>query len=241
MIETVNVSDISLDFGNCREAAVTVADVADLAKDIARNGLINPITIRRRDGKCQLIAGHRRFIAITRVLHWTKVEARIVDVDDRDAALLQLSENIERKSLNVLDEARALDKLFPVSTHSAYDISEIIGRHQSWVLQRRALLKLPAEIQAMFASGRIPISRVSSVLNAPNQHAVAEALTRRKNPRSPMPGVKKRGRREVQVVIRKMLEAGIQGLAPRALAWSIGSVSDDDLDHEINETVRTGR
>jgi ParB family chromosome partitioning protein len=244
MIRSLPVDSIDLpSFGNCRRDGITAADVHDLAKDIAANGLLHAIIVRTKGDRFELICGHRRFAAVTKVLAWSSIEARIIEVhDDRQCGVMQLSENLERKSLNVVDEALAVERLFPTSMFSAYDAANALNKHQSWVLARRRLLRLPEHLQNMFAAGRLPISRVSDLPDNPNADRVAAELLKRPNKHSRCAAVERRKtKKDIRAAIKRMLEAGIGGLAPKALSWSIGQLPDADFQYALNETVRTGR
>ena len=103
---------------NCR-GEVTLQSVKELADSIAQAGrLICPVAVQPWTGEpgCEyrLIVGHRRFRAVTAFLKWTEIPAYICEgLSDHEARMLNVVENLQRKSLNILEEARAIQNLYP--------------------------------------------------------------------------------------------------------------------------------
>ena len=101
----------------------------------------------------RLIAGHRRFKAIEVFLKWTRIPAMIrAGLSDHEARMLNFVENLERKDLNILEEARGLQHLYPsgVTVRSA---AAELKRPTAWVHDRLRLLTLPEEVQQLAATG----------------------------------------------------------------------------------------
>ncbi len=234
----INVADIDADASwNSR---TIIRDIKELADSIRESGLIQPLVVRKVEERYQLIAGFRRFAAV-RSLKWKQVDVKVATCSEADAKLINLRENLDRANLNVLEEANALHANFPENVFSCRSASQRLGKDTSWILARRQLLKLPHDIQMMFASGKLPISRVKSVLDAPDPNAAAASLSKRKHVRAPMLGVRKRNNTQIRKRIIQLHEAGIQGLASACLAWCTGSVSDEDLDARIEELIQKGK
>ena len=81
--------------------------LAELAASIEASGLLQPVVVRPRNGKFELIAGERRWRAIQR-LGWAKIPAVVKDVDDQTLLTLALIENLQRDDLTCIDEAAGL-------------------------------------------------------------------------------------------------------------------------------------
>jgi ParB family transcriptional regulator, chromosome partitioning protein len=227
--------DVDSNF-NCR-GTFLLQEVRDLASQIKRHGLIHPVTVVPSGDRYRLIAGFRRFAAIKRILNWKEIECNVMDVDEEKAREINLIENLERQNLDPLTEAKAMIKMFPEDRYGCREVASRLKKTTQWVLLRRALLKLPKRVQDLVVSGRIPISRVQSILKSPDQDATVKALLSRKHPRQPLPGLKRRGKREVSQMIERLMDAGLEGLSTRLLAWVNGYVSDDEIEHEINKAV----
>ncbi|MGH7499530.1 MAG: ParB/RepB/Spo0J family partition protein [Gemmatimonadales bacterium] len=125
------------------EAAFT-----ELAASIEASGLLQPIIVRPRNGGYELIAGERRWRAVTH-LGWPKIPAVIKDVDDQTLLTLALIENLQRDDLSPIDEAAGYQRLAEEFKLPHAEIARIIGRSRSTVANLLRLLQLPGEIQAL--------------------------------------------------------------------------------------------
>jgi ParB family chromosome partitioning protein len=119
----------------------------ELVASIRQRGLLQPIIVRGlEDHYYQIIAGNRRYEACKR-LFWRKITCHIVELDDKESFELSLIENIQRETLNPIDEARAF-RIY-VSEFGWGGISELartIGKSPSYVTKRIGLLDLPQEV-----------------------------------------------------------------------------------------------
>ncbi|MBR4105564.1 MAG: ParB/RepB/Spo0J family partition protein, partial [Thermoguttaceae bacterium] len=82
------------------------AEMEELASSVKRHGMIQPIVLRRKGERFEIVAGERRYRA-AKLAGWTKVPACLLDVDDQTTAELALTENIQRKDLNAIEKAAA--------------------------------------------------------------------------------------------------------------------------------------
>ncbi|MFN8673545.1 MAG: ParB/RepB/Spo0J family partition protein [Candidatus Sericytochromatia bacterium] len=90
-------------------------DINSLAENISQVGLINPVILRKKiNGKYERIAGFRRIESVKK-LGWNKIPAIVLDIDDKSALLIMLSENIQRENLNPYDEVLSLLQLIAVN------------------------------------------------------------------------------------------------------------------------------
>jgi ParB/RepB/Spo0J family partition protein len=155
-VQTVPMSEIYSDPEfNCRGHIIPL-DVLDLAKDIKDRGLDQPIVIQPYPGhppqKYRIVAGHRRHMAF-QVNKDEAIPAFIrPDLDEVAARTLNLRENLHRKDLNIVQEARALN-FFLSRGFSEQELVDTFGQSRGWVQVRKSLLRLPAEIQEVAASG----------------------------------------------------------------------------------------
>src|SRR5579875_3095714 len=122
-------------------------DVSQLADSIRLLGLLEPLVIREKicmPYRYQLLAGHRRF------------RACIVNVTDKDAYLIALCENVQRKSLNPLEEAMAYSNyVHKRGWGGLTELAKNIGKSPAYVHAMIRILDLPREVQNMVASGEI--------------------------------------------------------------------------------------
>lgn len=237
------ISDIHVDSSfNCR-AAILAHDVSDLAESIKESGQLQPVVVTPFKGNkpFKLIAGFRRFSAISQVLKRTEIDATVIKCTDDEARHINLTENLERKSLNCLEEAIGLEAAFPESLFSCRAAALKVKRTTAFVLSRRKLLTLDHETQLLFASGRIPISRVSNIANAPDRASAVKSFLKRSHVRQPCEQIRKRTVKEMNQMIIRLHESLLSGLATRCLAWAAGHVATDDLISDIDQCVKEGK
>jgi len=243
---------------NCR-GQFTLQSVEELAQSIDELGLQFPVVVQpvrevegfEQEGfRWRLIAGHRRYRAVTTFLKWTEIPATVWSgLTDRQARLFNFTENLEREDLNVLEEARALGRLFPKGA-SLREAARELKRHTRWVQARFRLLKLPEEVQIKVAAGTLSLEDVEvlSQFDSPEDQikAAAEIAKAKRHGRKPSEG--RTGRKfryrktkaQINRMIAKLMEHGIDGLTTRALAWAAGSIGDDDFEEDIHRESTTG-
>lgn len=121
--------------------------IEELARTIHTHGVIQPIIIRKMDDeKYEIIAGERRFRAMTK-LKWTEVPAIIRNLSDKETASIALIENLQREELTAIEEAVAYQKLLKLHELTQEALAQRLGKGQSTVANKLRLLKLPQEVQ----------------------------------------------------------------------------------------------
>ena len=141
----------------------------DLADNIKKLGLLNPITVfERDDGYYELIAGQRRFLAIKDILEWSTIPARILPFDPGEvtAKAISLSENIMRVSLTPKDVENSIRLLYVRCGASAYSISETLGIPYPTVLKVIKYEGLPETLKQDVNSGDIKVDLASRAVGA---------------------------------------------------------------------------
>ena len=117
----------------------------ELSRSIRSYGILNPLTVRCRGGKYELVAGERRLRA-ARLAGLTEVPCILVDVNMEDASLIALVENLQRKDLDFIEEAVGLSRLIRMFGLSQEEAARRIGKSQSAVANKLRLLKLPRDV-----------------------------------------------------------------------------------------------
>jgi ParB family chromosome partitioning protein len=140
-------------------------ELGDLSNSIAQKGLLQPIIVRPKERYYEIIAGNRRFEAC-KSLRWRKIICHIIDLNDRDAFEVSLIENIQRKSLNPLEEAQAF-KIYveEFGWGGISDLAAKIGKSISYVDKRLRLLDLPKEVIESISSMKITASVAEELIN----------------------------------------------------------------------------
>ena len=143
----------------------------ELAQSIRANGVIQPIVVHKVDGGYRIIAGERRWRAAQRA-GLTRVPVYVKEVAlGKDAQLLEMAliENIQREDLNPIDEAAAYEKLSTDFEMTQEEIAAAVGKDRSSVANHLRLLKLPQEVRAEVAAGRLSMGHARALLGVADE------------------------------------------------------------------------
>lgn len=138
----------------------------ELAQSIENNGLIQPITVRKTDDYYEIIAGERRYRACLK-LNMTKVPCYVLTPSEDQAAQMALVENVQRRNLSAIEEARSYLQIMRQSGMTQEEVAHKIGKSQSSVANKIRLLNLPEEIQEGVMEGKISERHGRALLSAP--------------------------------------------------------------------------
>jgi ParB family chromosome partitioning protein len=144
VIDDIGISKLRASNSQLRSSLQNLDELMD---SIRQRGLLQPIIVRGiEDRYYQIIAGNRRYEACKR-LSWRKITCNIVELDDKESFELSLIENIQRETLNPIDEAKAFKTY--ISDFGWGGVSELarkVGKSPSYVTKRIELLGLPQEV-----------------------------------------------------------------------------------------------
>ena len=119
--------------------------LSELCESIKSYGILNPLTVRARNGGYELVAGERRLRA-AKLAGLTEVPCILLDIDIQDSNLIALIENLQRRDLDFIEEAAGLYQLIRIFGLSQEEAARRIGKSQSAVANKLRLLKLPEDI-----------------------------------------------------------------------------------------------
>lgn len=142
--------------------------VRSLSESIKTDGVLQPVVIRRRGNRYELIMGERRLRA-ARLAGETSIPAIVKDVRDVDSLRLALVENIQREDLNVIEVALAYRQLIGTFGLAQQELARLVGRDRSSVANVLRLLNLPDEVQTMITDGSITGGHARALLSLPTQ------------------------------------------------------------------------
>lgn len=157
------------------------ARLEELTQSIRESGMVQPILVRRVDGRFQIIAGERRWRAAQR-LGLPSVPVSVRDVPDGQLLELALVENIQRQELTPLEEAQAFHRLQEEFQLTQEQIARKVGRDRSTVANTLRLLRLAREVRELLAAGRLDSGHARALLGlerAEDQVALAREAARR--------------------------------------------------------------
>ena len=157
----------------------------DLVQSIRTNGIIQPIIARKVDqGRYQIIAGERRWRAAQRAgLRKVPVVVKDVGTHEKQRRLeMALIENIQRENLNPIEEAQAYQLLVNEFGLKHDDIAAQVGKDRSSIANTLRLLRLPDEVRAEVASGRLSMGHARAIVSlegdAEQRRVARDVLTR---------------------------------------------------------------
>jgi ParB family chromosome partitioning protein len=148
----------------------TEENLEELAQSIKVNGLIQPIIVRKKGKRFELVAGERRWRASQRA-GMQKIPAIVKNVSDDKLLELALIENIQRQELNAIEEARAYKKLIETIGLTQEMVAERVGKNRTFITNYLRLLKLPAEIQNLVSDEKLSAGHARALLMIDNSEA----------------------------------------------------------------------
>src|ERR687898_139398 len=139
--------------------------IDELSRSIKKHGLLQPIIVRPISRGFEIVAGHRRFQAC-KLLRWKTIPAMVKDVSDKDAFEIQLVENIQRKTLDPIEEAHAF-RLYvrDYGWGGVTYLAETIMKSEQYVSSRIQLLKLPQNVIDKVKSDELKVSHAFELLS----------------------------------------------------------------------------
>lgn len=151
----------------------------ELKKSILSNGLIQPITVRRKGvDSYELISGERRLKACKEI-GYKEIPAYIIKVETDEAMLaMALIENIQREKLNPIEVGMAYKRLMEDCSLTQEQIAESVGKDRSTIANSIRLLKLPNQIQESIVKEEISSGHARALINLPNSEMQLDALRR---------------------------------------------------------------
>ena len=155
-----------------------VGSVSGLMSSIQDKGLLEPIVVRPINGGFEVVAGGRRYEAC-RKLGWRRVACHLVELDDKEAFEVSLLENIQRETLNPIEEGRAFRNYVEQFGYGGEtELARRIGKSQAYVSRRIGLLSLPERVQSEIRRRHISpsVAQELTLLNDDDAEDVAEAI-----------------------------------------------------------------
>ena len=190
------------------------ASLADLASSIKQHGIIQPLVLRRKNDKYEIIAGERRFKA-AKMAGLVSVPAVISNLDDNESAEVAIVENIQRKDLTAIEEARSYQALLDKGYMTQDELARKMGLSQSAISNKLRLLTLDEAVQEAILAEKISERHARTLLKVPSHEKQRELLNKVINERLTV----------------KQLEDEIKNIDTTS-----GSIVEQPKNNEINKT-----
>jgi len=172
--ENIPTAEIVISKSEMR-SAVASEGIEDLAKSIKKYGVIEPIVVRKADDKFVIVCGVRRYLA-SKMAEIPEVPCRITEVDEKEADILTLHENIIREDVGVLDEAQYYDGVMRRHEMNIDDLSAMIHRSADYIRRRVAALAWPPDLQVAANSKRVSFAVARELAKFDNLAALKRFL-----------------------------------------------------------------
>ncbi len=139
----------------------------ELAVSIKEHGVIQPIIVRNIGNKYEIIAGERRYKA-SAMAGLTTIPAIIRNLDDKESSKVALLENLQRKNLNPIEEAKTYQKILELDQMTQEELAKTMGKSQSAVANKLRLLSLTDEVQDALLKDQISERHARTLLSVTN-------------------------------------------------------------------------
>lgn len=149
----------------------------ELANSIREHGIIQPLILRDLGSKYEIIAGERRYKAAT-LAGLQEVPAIIGAMDDQTSAELALIENIQRKDLSAIEEAKSYKKILDMGNFTQEELAKRMGKAQSTIANKMRLLSLTNEVQVALMNNLISERHARCLLQIKDEDKQKEVLNK---------------------------------------------------------------
>ena len=194
------ISEANAETGNEPEAVLSISEIvrnpnqprktfdedklAELADSIRQNGVLQPILVRRKGQKFEIVAGERRYQA-SKLAGLKKIPAVVREIDDDKVFQLALIENLQRSDLSPIEEAKGYRQLLTSRSLTQEELAKILSKSRSAIANTLRLMDLPVEVQHMMEQGLLTAGHARAILAVPSEEGriklakkvVTESLT----------------------------------------------------------------
>ncbi len=139
-----------------------------LAESITKHGVIQPLTVREKDGAYQIVAGERRWRA-AKIAGLSEVPVRIMELSDSETAQIALIENLQREDLNPIEEANGYKQLTEKYGLKQEEIAAGVGKARSSITNVMRILELPEEVKEMVKQGDLTQGHCKALLGVADE------------------------------------------------------------------------
>lgn len=153
-------------------------ELSDLAQSIREHGVLQPIIVRTVTGMphlYEIVAGERRWRA-SELAGRTTIPALVKPLSPENAMEIALIENVQRENLNAIEECDAYHTIMTKCNYSMADLSNLIGKSESYIRNITRLAKLPEKVKELVRDGELSASHARALAVAENPEKLAEDI-----------------------------------------------------------------
>ena len=140
----------------------------ELSDSIKKNGILQPLLVRKKGDKYEIVAGERRYQA-AKLAELTKLPVIVREVSDKEIMQLALIENLQRSDLNPIEEAKGFKVIIEQDGLTQEQLAQVLSKSRSAITNTLRLLDLPAEVQDMMIGGHLSAGHARAILAVPSE------------------------------------------------------------------------
>ena len=148
-----------------------------LAQSIKEKGVLQPLLVRKKNDKYEIIAGERRWRA-AQFAGLEKVPAIVKDLSDSETLEIALIENLQRENLSAIEEAEGLNRLMSEYEYTQEVIGKVIGKSRSYIANTLRLLGLPEEIKLLVKENKLSAGHARALIGCENAIELANKIVK---------------------------------------------------------------
>lgn len=206
-------------------------ELESLAESIRRNGILQPVNVRRVEEGYELIAGERRLRA-ARMVGLSRIPCILIEASDEKSALYALLENLQRADLNFFEEAEAIDKLITCYDISRDEAAQRLGMAPSTLANKLRLLRLPEDIRMELTRAGLSERHARALLRFENDTLLRRALKIVLERRLTVA--------ETDRLIAQMLSGGVKKKIPPLKLFKDVKLFVNTINHAVDTMRRAG-
>lgn len=146
-----------------------------LVESVKEKGVLQPLLVRKKNGRFEIIAGERRWRA-SKLAGLQTVPVIVKDMDDKEVLEVALVENLLRENLSAIEEAEGFQRLIDEFSHTQEALAQIVGKSRSHVANTLRLLNLPDSVKDLVREGTLSAGHARALLGLDNAETLAKQI-----------------------------------------------------------------
>lgn len=146
-----------------------------LSDSIKEKGVLQPLLVRKKGERYEIIAGERRWRA-ARMAGLDKVPVIVKELSDQETLEIALIENLQRENLSAIEEAEGLNRLMQDYDYTQDTLGKVIGKSRSYIANSLRLLSLPEEVRLLVCNNKLSAGHARALVGLPNANDLAQKI-----------------------------------------------------------------
>ena len=144
------------------------SELDELMSDMREHGLIEPVVLNKKGNRFEVIAGYRRTRA-ARLLGWALIEAKVMEVSDEMSFALRLAENLLRKNVDPVNEARYIGEIILRTKKTPDEVAKLLHRSLFWINERLKVFEMPDYMKEHLKLKKYPLGAALELVQIQNE------------------------------------------------------------------------